>query len=99
MATLCNSCESQDTCKIFEIMGDGMPITHCKNYIQTRRETVRVKQTNADRIRAMSDEELAEVISGLGDCDTCYLYHRRCSMNISCKDAVLEWLRKEAEDG
>lgn len=57
------------------------------------------KQTNADRIRRMSDEELAEVISGLGDCDTCYLYHRRCSMNISCKDAVLEWLRKEAEDG
>lgn len=55
--------------------------------------------TNGDRIRMMTDEELAEVISGLGDCDTCYLYHRRCSMNISCKDAVLEWLRKEAEDG
>lgn len=55
------------------------------------------KLSNGDRIRSMSDEELAEVISGLGDCDTCYLYHRRCSMNTSCKDAVLEWLRKEAD--
>lgn len=54
-------------------------------------------KTNGDRIRQMTDEELAEVISGLGDCDTCYLYHRRCSLNTSCKDAVLEWLRKEAD--
>ena len=56
-------------------------------------------KTNGDRIRSMSDVELAEVISNLGNCDTCYLYHRGCSMNISCKDAVLEWLRKEVEDG
>lgn len=54
-------------------------------------------QTNADRIRMMSDEELAEVISNLGDCDTCYLYHKGCNINISCKDAVLEWLKKESE--
>ncbi len=53
-------------------------------------------QTNADRIRAMSDEELAEVISNLGDCDTCYLYHNGCSINI--KDAVLEWLKKEVKN-
>ena len=55
-------------------------------------------QTNADHVRSMNDEKLAEVISNLGDCDTCYLYHRGCSMNISCKDAVLEWLKKEAEN-
>lgn len=53
--------------------------------------------TNADRIKTMPAEELAEVISNLGNCDTCYLYHRGCSMNISCKDAILEWLKKESE--
>ena len=53
-------------------------------------------QTNADRIRSMTDEELAEIISSLGNCDTCYLYlNRGCNINTSCKDAVLEWLKKE----
>ena len=87
MATLCNSCEQQESCKIFEIMGDSMPITHCKNYIQTRRETVRVKQTNADRIRAMTDEELALFLNHVGseDCRGC--------------DDLLAWLREEKDDG
>ena len=58
---------------------------------------VRLK-TNADRLRAMTDEELAEIIINLGDCDNCYLYHRTCNMNTSCKDAVLEWLRKECDE-
>ena len=90
MATLCNSCESQDTCKIFEIMGDGMPITHCKNYIQTRRETVRVKQTNADRIRAMSDEELAEWMND-GWLDVAI------SKSMVSTEQWLDWLRKDAD--
>ena len=90
MATLCNSCEQQESCKIFEIMGDSMPITHCKNYIQTRRETVRAKQTNADRIRHMSDEELAEMLCS-GTCKYCHSYNKDCD--------ILEWLRKESKDG
>lgn len=57
-------------------------------------------KTNADCVRSMTDEELAKIISSLGNCDTCYLYlNRGCNINTSCKDAVLEWLRKEAEDG
>ena len=91
MATLCNSCESQDTCKIFEIMGDGMPITHCKNYIQTRRETVRVKQTNADRIRSMSDEELAEFMQNE------WLDIAICN-ELNSAEKWLAWLRKESND-
>lgn len=56
-------------------------------------------KTNADRIRMMTDEELAEIISSLGNCDTCYLYlNRGCNINTSCKDAVLEWLRKDADE-
>ena len=68
-----------------------MKCDSCKEYHSKWRPT------NADKVRAMNDDELAEVISNLGDCDTCYLYHRGCSMNISCKDAVLEWLKQEAK--
>lgn len=54
--------------------------------------------TNGDRVRMMTDEELAEIISSLGNCDTCYLYlNRGCNISTSCKDAVLEWLRKDAD--
>lgn len=94
MVTLCNSCEFQDTCEIFEIMGDSMPITHCKNYIQTRRETVRAKQTNGDRIRSMTDEELARFIAnkqaqGYNDADH----------SDEFAIILLEWLRKDVDDG
>lgn len=51
-------------------------------------------QTNADRIRAMSDEELADFIDepilckghGLGDC-----------MSKGCNKCILEWLKQPAE--
>ena len=54
--------------------------------------------TNGDRLRSMSDEEFAEVIWGLGACDTCALYHRGCATNRSCKDTILEWLKKEVKE-
>lgn len=52
--------------------------------------------SNADRIRAMSDEELAEVIAcpkGLFDRMDCFDYSR------NCEDCILEWLQKPAEEG
>ena len=52
--------------------------------------------TNADRIRAMSDEELAERMSCF-ECVGCPLCHEDC-VGKSCKDAILEWLKKEVDD-
>ena len=57
--------------------------------------------TNADRIRSISDEELAYFLCDIGECD------RRCPAKIgdcifsdsSCKDAWLEWLKSPTEDG
>lgn len=59
--------------------------------------------TNADRIRAMSDEKLARMIAC---CDTCtdiclneYEKGRiieRCNGN--CLDSVLKWLQQPAEE-
>ena len=50
--------------------------------------------TNADRIRAMSNEELAEVIAcpkGLFDRMDCF------DDNRDCKYCALEWLQQPAE--
>ena len=49
------------------------------------------QMTNADRIRAMSDEELAEFLS----CCGCPCPARDC--HASCKDCILDWLKQPAE--
>ena len=58
--------------------------------------THEIQMTNADRIRAMSDEELAELIdretdscAPTGDCE---------KMSRDCKACWLEWLQQPAEE-
>lgn len=48
--------------------------------------------TNADRIRAMSDEELAAYLLCPRDFDP-NMYCR----NLTCRECVVEWLRQPAE--
>ena len=60
------------------------------------------RQTNADRIRNMSDEELAELITGSMnfDCaDYCDSFTQGCAFNCGNKDSeiALKWLQSEAE--
>ena len=61
------------------------------------------KLSNADRIRAMSDEELARMIACCDTCtDTCLNEYEkgriteRCNGN--CLDSVLKWLQQPAEE-
>ena len=57
-------------------------------------------RTNADRIRAMSDEELAEFLDGVHGfpceacCDNLSLCRRNNAMEPICKRHYLDWLRK-----
>lgn len=53
-------------------------------------------QTNADRIRAMTDEELARFIASGVPKDVC---RDRCGGDESfpCSECVLDWLREEGE--
>lgn len=53
--------------------------------------------TNGDRIRAMTDKELAEFIAQRRTCDTCCNNLTRCITTANCKGGVLAWLRKETE--
>lgn len=55
------------------------------------------KRTNADKIRAMSDEELAAVIMcpyAMGD--DCEEFAK--SIGSTCNECCLKWLRSEAEE-
>lgn len=56
-------------------------------------------QTNADRIRAMTDEELAEMMAR-GGCGYCKI-HDYCfsQKDIDCDKAWLDWLKRSAEEG
>lgn len=60
------------------------------------------RQTNADRIRNMSDEELVELITGslnFGCADYCDSFTQGCAFNCNKKDReiALKWLQSEAE--
>lgn len=58
------------------------------------RKTRTTQPTNADHIRAMTDEELAKWLSKMG-----CLYPDRYDCKSSCKEGLcwLSWLRQEAE--
>ena len=77
--------------------GDGL-ITDVTMEITSSKFTT----TNAYRIRNMSDEELAELITGGMDFDCAYYcdgFARGCAFNCGKKDReiALNWLQSEAE--
>jgi len=56
------------------------------------------KLTNADRIRSMTDEELAELWWERVDCGECPV-HKECKLTgQDCKRLALDWLKQEVED-
>lgn len=56
-------------------------------------------KTNADRIRAMSDEELAEVFEGGFHCEACSegSKGRKNECDLKCEEHCLQWLKQPAE--
>ena len=69
------------------------------------------KMTNADRIRAMTDDELVNWIADINPlyCQTC-VYAKPCRLEYDvetvnyaekydCKDGILQWLQQPAEEG
>ena len=70
-----------------------------KNVLAWRDECFEIMtspQTNADRIRSMTDEELAEVL--FGSCIE-HMGVEECSHpEEACKSCVLDWLRAESEE-
>ena len=67
----------------------------CPNFVEPK------PITNADRVRSMTDEELAEWITELTDC-TVYPHTRKDAPSISigqtCAASWLDWLKQEASE-
>lgn len=58
------------------------------------------RMTNADRIRNMSDEELADSLTATAKCDECFVikeHESYCLSTSACRQKHLEWLQSEAE--
>lgn len=56
--------------------------------------------TNADRIRAMTEDELAEFIVGLNDCCLAGIGAVNCrnaNCENDCSNIVSKWLKSEVE--
>ena len=79
----------KDNCK-----KDGRPCIHDSDCFEP------IPITNADRIRAMSDEELAEFLCGVYD-DGEYEYDKFiCGVIIPYynEDSIKEWLKQPADE-
>lgn len=59
-------------------------------------------QTNADRIRSMTDEELAEMLPTVSQHCVVYLSDkincRHSNCDKGCKNNIKKWLQKEMEE-
>ncbi len=53
------------------------------------------RQTNADKIRNMSDEELADWINAKNQCDQCAYEPKSVCMKEPCVNGILKWLQSE----
>ena len=80
----------------------SMNVDRCRAEAELRElKNKRYSRTNADRIRSMSDEELAEFIKELNECCLAGAGMADCSNNtdcIDCKCVVLEWLQSEVDE-
>ena len=59
-------------------------------------KAIQKPQTNADRIRAMSDEELARTFAQTGNCPPSPEYGHNCKR---CSKCWLDYLRQPVKDG
>lgn len=88
--SICVSCVHRKVCKGI----DNQPCVECNQFLNEDKKP----QTNADRIRAMSDEELAEFLCGVNGC-----YQANCPGAKLCKfggglaNGLKKWLQQPAE--
>ena len=81
------------------IQGVHGEIYPCKADIFQKTYTEDKPKTNADRIRAMSDEELAEFIDRceMNDIDYAKTFCDLCNGQYECDQCRLDWLKQPAE--
>ena len=93
-----------EKCKHMEVSGEKYPCSECDSIVNDLFESK--KKTNADRIRSMSDEELAEFISkvnrtcivdALGGDTQCDYEDVNCTECKAKFCGIQKWLQSEVE--
>lgn len=80
---ICKKCIHENYCNMAQFGGHVPPITACSKFEEK-------SKTNADLIRAMSDEELAEYLDGM--------CHDLWQMFVKDPQKMwLDWLKQEVE--
>lgn len=85
-------------CRICEYSGresDEYPCETCRHYENFKKKK---QLTNADKIRSMSDGELAEFFARKSPCNYYCNYSTRACNGVSCKQGILEWLKSPTTD-
>ena len=74
-------------------------ITKQERIIRRIEKDTQSTKTNAERIRSMTDDELAEFLAYNAYCEECYVKKDDscCYPDGTCKQKHLEWLQSEAE--
>lgn len=91
----CKTCEYEKICEMPDFVRNDLKL--CKTYTQ------KIKKTNADRIRKMNDEELADFLEEFEACDVCkYLDNNRCTFENPCVHEfagamIYDWLQSEVK--
>ena len=103
LVELCKDLETLPCCYTYEGQAEYL----IANGVTVQESKLGVKKTNADRIRSMSDEELATHLHDIGwDCHLC-AEHRRLDneplirgekCDEKCAEHCLEWLKQPAEE-
>lgn len=96
--SFCVGCGRLDICSLEPLS------RHCVLQAKMKAEP---PQTNADRIRAMSDEELAEFIGGIftverdvwGDYDPRLVVTQEPRVEVRNKEDMMDWLKSSADGG
>lgn len=90
-----------DGCKLCKYENCSMESKECIGCKQNAVDKY-IRITNADRIRSMSDEELAELLDsvdngGIRALDVDYPCDE-CTQKTKCNECFIEWLQSEVEE-
>ena len=91
---ICDGCYAKNFCDMALFGGHNPRITACPKFKKG-------KQTNADKIRAMTDEEIAKLFAYGLDCPTDVQFLSNCPFHDDatvCQNCWLDWLQKEADE-
>jgi len=95
----CGACGMLNSRGFCSLTACRFPVVNGLGTWQERILANKPKQTNADRIRAMTDEELAEFMKPYDS--GCPRWNGKepmpCSMRTNCRDCWLDWLKSPVE--